>query len=330
MITGDQPATAEAVARPAGLSGPIFIAAQTRSWTDRELAKRAEVGSVFARARPEDKLRIVRAASAAGEIVAVTGDGVNDAPALEAAALGVAMGRGGSDVAREAADLVLTDDNFATLTGAVAEGRRLYENVRKAVRYYLAVKLALIAVSLAVAAAGRPLPFSPVQIVAIELFVEIGASIAFVNQSPEVDVMRRRPRSRRARLLDRSMLAWILAGGVTLAVLTGVVFMAALPALGVNGARTLVLGSWLAGHASLGIVMAWERRGSSLVHLFDNLPMVTWATVALACAIVVLAAPAVQGALHAGPVPLAAALLTVAASLLAPWWLELVKRTGLG
>src|SRR5262249_60701420 len=120
MVTGDQPATAAAVAREAGLAGPTFIAAQTRGWSDGELASRAASGCVIARARPEDKLRLVRAAAAAGHVVAVTGDGVNDAPALEAAAIGVAMGRTGRDVAREAAGLVLPGDNFAPLTPARA------------------------------------------------------------------------------------------------------------------------------------------------------------------------------------------------------------------
>src|SRR5205085_5650961 len=118
MVTGDQPATAAGVARSAGLGGPVFIAAQTRAWTDAELAVRVGSGCVIARARPEDKLRIVRAAAAAGQVVAVTGAGVHDAPALEAAAVGVAMGRGGSDVAYEAADLVLAGDVFATLARA--------------------------------------------------------------------------------------------------------------------------------------------------------------------------------------------------------------------
>src|SRR5207302_7652486 len=190
-VTGDQPTTAESIARAAGLGGSVFLASQTRGWSDDELAERAVQGCVVARARAEDKLHIVRAAAAAGQIVAVTGDGVNDAPALEAAAIGVAMGRSGSDVAREAADLVLADDNFATLARATAEGRRLHENLRKAVRYYLAVKLALIAVTFAMAVTGRPLPFSPVQTVVLELFMDLGASIAFVNLPAEGDEMRR-------------------------------------------------------------------------------------------------------------------------------------------
>jgi Ca2+-transporting ATPase len=326
MVTGDQPATAASVAREAGLGGPTFIAAQTKTWTDAELAAQVARGCVVARARPEDKLRIVRAAAGAGQVVAVTGDGVNDAPALEAAAIGVAMGRGGSDVAREAADLVLGDDSFATLARATSEGRRLYENLRKAVRYYLAVKLALIVVSLAMAVTGRPLPFSPVQIVVLELFMDVGASLAFVNQPAESDLMRRRPRNPTARLLDRPMLNGILSGGLTLSIVTGAAFLVGLASLGTPGARTLALVTWLVGHAALGIVMGWERRPFTLADLRANPALLAWAASAAAFAVLVLAWPPLGLLLHAGPVPAPAGLLAMLAGLAAPLWMEAARR----
>ncbi|MBO0685991.1 MAG: cation-transporting P-type ATPase, partial [Candidatus Dormibacteraeota bacterium] len=251
MVTGDQPTTAESIARAAGLGGSVFLASQTKGWSDEELAARAYQGCVVARARAEDKLHIVRAAESVGHIVAVTGDGVNDAPALRAAAIGVAMGMTGSDVARETADLVLRDDSFATLVRATGVARGLYENLRKAVRYYLSIKLGLIAISLVMALSGRPLPFSPVQIVLIGLFMDIGASISFVNLPPEDDQMRKRPRDPRARLLNRAMLLGILGGGLTLALLTGFAFQFGAEFYGVGGGRTLALVAWLMGGASL-------------------------------------------------------------------------------
>jgi Ca2+-transporting ATPase len=326
MVTGDQPTTAESVARAAGLGGSVFLASQTRGWSDEELALRATQGCVVARARAEDKLHIVRAAAGAGQIVAVTGDGVNDAPALVAAAIGVAMGRSGSDVAREAADLVLSDDNFATLVRATAEGRGLYENLRKAVRYYLAVKLALIAVSLVMAATGRPLPFSPVQIVILGLFMDIGASIAFVHQPPEDDQMRRRPRDPRARLLDRPMLLGIMGGALTLAVLTGTTFVLGLTLYGVTVARTLALAAWLVGGASLGLVMASERRPLSLGALRHNLTLPAWVLVAIGLAAAVLVQPELATIVHGSAVPPLAAAATAAAALILPFWLEIPKR----
>jgi Ca2+-transporting ATPase len=316
MVTGDQPATAAAVARAAGLGGPTFIAAQTKAWSDAELASHASRGCVVARARPEDKLRIVQAAAAAGEVVAVTGD----------AAIGVAMGRSGSDVAREAADLILADDNFATLAAAAAEGRRLYENLRKAVRYYLAVKLALIAVTFVMAVTGRPLPFSPLQIVVLELFMDLGASVAFVNLPPEGDEMRRRPRDPRARIVDRRMLAGILAGGLTLTVLTGVTYLVGLRALGVDGARTLALAVWLVGHAALGVVMGWERRPIVPRDLLANPAMLAWAAAAVAFAVAILAWRPLEVLLHGGPVPALGGALVIVAGLVVPLWLEALKR----
>ncbi|HKF77763.1 MAG TPA: HAD-IC family P-type ATPase [Candidatus Dormibacteraeota bacterium] len=330
MVTGDQPATAAAVARAAGVAGPTFIAAQTRGWSDAELAAHTARGCVVARARPEDKLRIVQAAAAAGQVVAVTGDGVNDAPALEAAAIGVAMGRTGSDIAREAADLVLADDSFATLARAAAEGRRLYENLRKAVRYYLAVKLALIVVSLVPALTGRPLPFDPVQIVVLELFMDLGASVAYVNQPSETDEMRRRPRDPRARLLDRRLVAGIVAGGLTLAVVAGGVYVAALGPLGTQGARTLALVCWLVGHATLGIVMAWERRQVGFRRLLANPAMLVWAGASTAFALALLLSAPLAALVHAGPVPPAAGAAAVLAGLLGPLWLEATKRPRAG
>jgi Ca2+-transporting ATPase len=324
MVTGDQPAAA--VARAAGLGGPTFIAAQTKGWSDAELASHVSRGCVVARARPEDKLRIVQAAAAAGEIVAVTGDGVNDAPALEAAAIGVAMGRSGSDVAREAADLILADDNFATLARAAAEGRRLYENLRKAVRYYLAVKLALVAVTFVMAVAALPLPFSPLQIVVLELFMDLGASVAFVNQPPEGDEMRRRPRDPRARIVDRRLLAGIGGGGLTLAALTGVTYLVALRAFGVDGARTLALATWLSGHAALGVVMGWERRPIEPRDLLANPAMLLWAGAAVVFGVAILAWRPLQALLHGGQVPPLAGALAIVAGLVVPLWLEGLKR----
>jgi Ca2+-transporting ATPase len=326
MVTGDQTATADSIARAAGLAGPVLIAAQTKVWTDEELATWASQGCIVARARPEDKLRIVRAASAAGEIVAVTGDGVNDAPALEAAAIGVAMGRSGADVAREAADLVLADDNFATLVRAMAQGRRLYVNLRKALRYYLAAKLALVTVSVVIALSGHPLPFLAPQILVLELFIELGAVAAFVNQAPEGDEMTRPPRDPKAVFLDRRMVTGVIGGGLTLALLSGGAFLLAYPSLGSAGARSLALGSWLVGHAVLGIAMGWERRGFGLSDLRSNPALVLWAAAAIMLGVLILVLPPLAGVLEGGSVPLRTAAIAVGVSAVAPLWLEIPKR----
>ena len=172
--------------------------------------------SVFARVTPEHKHRIVQALQAAGHVVAVTGDGINDAPVLAAADVGVAMGKRGTDVARDAADVVLADDNFATLEAGIEEGRRLGANLRKGVRFYLAAKVALSTIVLVVALAGLPQPFEPVQIIVMELFMDLAASAAFVSERAENDLMRRPPDDPQRRFLDRPMVTSIFAAGLSL------------------------------------------------------------------------------------------------------------------
>jgi Ca2+-transporting ATPase len=326
IVTGDQAGTAIAIAREAGLDLAGFSGREIEAWSDSDLAQRATAGAVFARIQPEDKLRIVQALNKAGEVVAVTGDGVNDAPALRAAAIGVAMGKEGTDVARESADLVLTDDNFATLANATAGGRKLYENLRKAVRYYLAVKVALILVSLIAALARLPLPFAPLQIVILELFMDLGASVAFVSQGPEDDLMRRPPRRPDMRFLNGSMVLGIAAGGITLAAISGGAFLFGLASLSVEQARILALVGWLVGHAMLGIVMAWERRPVSVRGLLQNRALVGWAAAAVVLAASIVLADPIREALHAGRVPLQQALIAGLAGVVIPLWIEIYKR----
>ena len=229
MLTGDHPATARAIARQVGIDGGrVLVGRELEALDDAALASAVGEVSVFARIAPEHKLRIVRALQSRGEVVAVTGDGVNDAPALKEAAIGVAMGETGTDVAKEAADMVLADDNFATIAVAVREGRKLYENLRKAVRYYLAAKVR----SGQLPRSSRcwlslPVPFAPVQIIVMELFMDLGASVTFTTEPAEGDVMARPPRDPRRPFMDRSMQVGIFAGGLS---------------LGVGGPRHLPLG----------------------------------------------------------------------------------------
>jgi Ca2+-transporting ATPase len=165
---------------------------------DQTLAQTVREVSVFARTTPQHKYRIVLALQKSGEVVVVTGDGVNDALALKAADVGVAMGIRGTDVAKEAAQAVLADDNYATLTRGVFEGRHFSDNLRKGINYYLAVKAALIAVFLLPVIAGLPLPFSPIQIIVLEMFMDLAASAGFVAEPAEADIALRPPH-RRAR-----------------------------------------------------------------------------------------------------------------------------------
>jgi Ca2+-transporting ATPase len=224
MITGDHPATARAIARQAGISAEgVLTGQEMASLDDAGFRDRLARTNVFARIMPEQKLRLVQAFAASGEVVAMTGDGVNDAPSLKAAHIGVAMGGRGTDVAREAASLVLLDDNFASLVTAVRLGRRIDDNLRKAIGYILAVHVPIAGMSLIPVLFGWPLVLGPIHVVFLELVIDPVSSIVFEAEPEEKDVMRRPPRKPDAPLFDAALLArGLIQGAIVLLAALGV------------------------------------------------------------------------------------------------------------
>ena len=197
MITGDHPATALAVARQSGVAGEqdrVVTGAQLDGLSDEELAAEVENLPVYARVSPEHKLRVVKALKARGEVVAMTGDGVNDAPAVKMADIGIAMGITGTDVTKEASDMVLTDDNFASIVNAVEEGRGIYDNIQEFVHYLLSCNASEIALVLFAAVIGWPVPLIPLQLLWINLITDGIPALALAMEKPAADVMRRPPR----------------------------------------------------------------------------------------------------------------------------------------
>jgi Ca2+-transporting ATPase len=225
MITGDHEATGMAVARMLDIArdGDLAMAGPELEATDGPaLARLLPRVSVFARVLPEHKLRIVEALQASGEVVAVTGDGVNDAPALARSDVGVAMGRGGTDVAREAAEIVVTDDDFATIVAAVDEGRVAYRNIQKALLLLLSTGLAEVAVLVLSLLAGLPLPFASVQILWNNVVTEGTITVNLVMEPREGDELRRPPIPRGERLLTAPLLRrLVLMSAAILAVTLG-------------------------------------------------------------------------------------------------------------
>jgi Ca2+-transporting ATPase len=213
VVTGDHPSTATAIAAEAGLDPERVEVGETlEQWDDERLTTELSKLQVVARSTPDQKERLVRLARAAGRTVAVTGDGVNDAPALHGADVAVAMGSG-TPVAREAADLVLGDDSFATLLYGLAEGRRIVDNVQKGLIFLVSTHVALLGFILIATIYGFSQPLLPIQILWLELFIDISASVAFELEKAEPDLMRRSPRRRGERLLTRELLGRIAVAG---------------------------------------------------------------------------------------------------------------------
>ena len=221
MITGDHPATARAIAADLGITEKddveVLTGTDVEGADDAALADMVATAPVFARVAPEHKLRIVRALQEQGSVVAVTGDGVNDAPALKAANIGVAMGRDGTDVAREAADMVLTDDDFVAIVAAVEEGRVVFDNVRKVTYFLLSTGAAAIAAILTAIATGLPLPYTPAALLWLNVVTNGLQDVALAFEPGEPDVLERRPRAEQEGIVSRALWERTVITGLTMA-----------------------------------------------------------------------------------------------------------------
>ena len=214
MITGDYPVTARVIARQAGLEGEdVLDGPSIERMSEAELAAAVARVSVFARIVPAQKLRIVQAFKAHGAVVAMTGDGVNDAPSLKAADIGIAMGGRGTDVAREASSLVLLEDDFGSIVRTIRLGRRIYDNLRKAMAYIIAVHVPIAGLALLPLLTGLPLIFGPVHIAFLEMVIDPVCSMVFEAEAAEDDIMKRPPRAATSPLFSPALVAWSLLQG---------------------------------------------------------------------------------------------------------------------
>jgi len=258
MITGDYPATAMSVARLAGLARPdeVMTGSEVRDLDDKALQRRLATTRVLARMLPEQKLRVVEALHASGQVVAMTGDGVNDAPALKAADIGIAMGMRGTDVAREAAALVLLDDDFTSIVAAISLGRRIFDNIQKAVSYIIAIHVPIVGLVFIPVLFGMPTILMPVHLAFLELIIDPVCSIAFEAELAEPEIMRRPPRAVGARLFDRAVMFRGLGEGVALFAAAFAVFIVArtVGMRSADNARTMAFTTLLLGN--LGLILS--------------------------------------------------------------------------
>jgi Ca2+-transporting ATPase len=330
MITGDHPVTALAVARDLGLAtepSAVLTGTELEQLPMPELEQRVADLRVYARVTPEQKLRIVTALQNRGECVAMTGDGVNDAPALRQADIGVAMGITGTDVAKEASALVLLDDNFATVVGAVREGRRIYDNLRRFVRYQMTTNSAEVWTLFLAPFLGLPVPLLPLQILWINLVTDGLPGLALAAERAERDVMRRPPRPVREGMFARGLGVHILWVGLLMAGLT-LGTQAWFAASGEEQARWQTLTFTMLCFVQLGHVLAVRSERESLFRLglFSNRPLLGAVLLAVALQLAIIYLPVMNALFRTAPLSLAELALTFAGAVLVFIAVEIEKQ----
>lgn len=306
MVTGDHPATAAAIAREIGIfpeGSRLLTGTDLDGMSDSNLQTAVSTIPVFARTTPDHKFRIVQALQKNGEIVAVTGDGINDALALRGADIGIAMGIRGTDVAKDAAGVVLADDNYVTITNGIFEGRKFADNLRKGIRYYLSIKLALIMIFLLPVFAGIALPFAPIQIIVLELFMDLGASAGFVAEPAEGDIYAK-PHERMVKVLSRRVVGDIILNGIVLFVAVMVVyFTAGSLDMSTTEIQTYAFSAWIFGHIALAYMSRTDRSSLLSIGVFSNRVINIWAFAAIAFLIAAIYVPVISRAISLIAIP---------------------------
>ena len=357
VITGDHPRTAVAVAQRIGIARGtphVITEAELEAMSEEELDAALREGNelVFARSTPEAKLRIADALRAEEHVVAMTGDGVNDAPALRSADIGVAMGRSGTDVAREASTMVLTDDNFATIVAAVEAGRRIYDNIRKFIFYIFAHATPEVTPFIVFALGGGsiPLPLTVMQLLAFDVGTETLPALALGQEAAEPGIMRRRPRRRSESIIQRSMLvrAWLFLGVIAAALSMAAFFYVLLRSgwspgdptgegsplhHGYQQATTMTFFSMLACQIGTAFAARTERASLRSVGVFSNRLLLWGIAFELALAAILIYVPLFQGLFGTAALPATDLLVVVpfpfvvwGSDELRRWWLRRTEK----
>ncbi|HWQ68292.1 MAG TPA: cation-translocating P-type ATPase [Methanospirillum sp.] len=328
MITGDYPLTAQNIGRQIGLAhtDQCITGAELDHLSDDEFRTRISTATLFARAVPEQKLRIVNALKSNGDVVAMTGDGVNDAPALKSADIGIAMGGRGTDVARESSSLVLLDDNFTSIVSAVRLGRRIYDNLKKAMAYIFSIHVPIAGMSLIPVLLNMPLVLLPVHIVFLELIIDPACSIVFESEKEEQNVMNRPPRNKNEGLFTKKTLALsLLQGFVVLAVVLIIYIDALNRGFGDTEVRTLTFTTIVI--ANLFLILTNRSWSETIVRTIQtpNKAMVWVFSGTIISLILVLSIPGLLNLFRFGSVPFVDLIICALAGVMSVIWFECYK-----
>ncbi|MCC6201017.1 MAG: cation-translocating P-type ATPase [Moraxellaceae bacterium] len=326
MITGDYPATARTIATQAGIrEGDVLSGDAMAAMSDAELQAHIGTVSVCARISPEQKLRIVQAFKANGDIVAMTGDGVNDAPALKAAHVGIAMGGRGTDVAREASSLVLMDDNFASIVRAIKLGRRIFDNLRKSMSYILAVHVPIAGMALLPALFGMPAMLFPMHIAFLQLIIDPTCSIAFENEPAEADIMQRPPRDPNDPLFGGMTLLLALLQGVGVLVVVMGAYILAQQQLAEAEARAFAFVTLVI--SNIALIFYSRTRAHSLLASLRTPNPVLWGVTGVTLLILMLSlyVPVLSKLLRFAPLPFDELVLALALGVASVIWFQIIR-----
>lgn len=328
MLTGDHPRTARVIADQVGINqtGNVVTGSEISGMDDSELKTRIMESSVFARITSEDKFRIVELLQEMGETVAVTGDGVNDSPALQNAEIGIAMGIRGTEVAREASDMILLDDDFSTIVEAVHQGREILYTLRKSVKYEISIKLALVMILLVPLFLVIPFPFSPIQIIVMELLMDVAALGGFLSEREEAGIMLEPPREKGKSFLNRSMMSSILLASATLAIaVTGVYFYVLFTTDFLIKAQTAAFSTWIISQVFLAHNLRTEKEPVFHKGILSNRVILIWGIVVVLALVFITLFPDLQVMLHTSYLSYSDWILIVLASIASSFWMEAVK-----
>ena len=332
MITGDNGVTASSIAQKVGIDGSekIITGDMLEKMSDDELCAAVKDTNVFSRVIPEHKMRIVKALQKNGEVVAMTGDGVNDAPALKHADIGIAMGERGSEVSREAADLILLDDNFSTIVDTVRDGRRIFDNIRKAIGYIITIHIPIALASLVAPMLGiisSDLMLLPLHVVLLELLIDPTCSIVLERQPAEDNIMDRPPRTPNEKLVKAAdLIKSLIQGVVIFAVSFGIYLFAFNQTLSSEYARSMGVTILMLSNLLLVFVNCSKEKTAlhSLKKLSKDKVMQITSIGTIALIIIVLYTP-LNGFLKLTPLSLPSFLLSAAAAFVGVMWYDLAK-----
>jgi len=324
IVTGDHPSTARSIGAEIGITGEIITGDQLDSMKDEQLEKQLHKSHIFARTGPLQKLRLVKLLEKKELIVAAIGDGINDAPALKTAHVGIAMGQIGTDLAKEVSDLILTDDNYAHIPDAIAIGRKALDNFKKGLIYYLSAKTILLAVFLIPLALGIPFPFAPIQIILIELLMDLASSTIFVTESAEPDIMKK-PAIAIKKFLNRSLLYSILKNSIGLIIALSTIYLYLYYYHGLKLAQTAAFVTWLLGHICLAFNLKQSHMPLIKQGFLSNYFAVIWFLGMLTFSLIITCVPLFYPYFSTTWLPIHTWVIIIILIVISTFWIELKK-----